>query len=299
MYIDQKDFPKNLYLKHKEFSQRLRSQRLFVRENKWKKDWPAVAVIGTRKPSKYAFDFVGSFVKGLFSTEINLISGGAFGVDALLHKNALKAGIPTQAYLVGEQNKPYPRTHLPLFREILESAGGALIIPEKLIPSEKNPLYKSFWIKRNEWLVAAADVLIVVEAKIPSGTWSSVCAAQAMGVSTYILPGSIFSLQSRGTLKMIEQGYGEIISSLPSLYERLKEDLGFEKSKKDNNSKGIEAFVQKVLAEEKQISKDDFFTMSERLKITLSDLLKVIAVLEARGSIQRVNDNFFCLGTMR
>ncbi|MBS1984718.1 MAG: DNA-processing protein DprA [Bdellovibrionales bacterium] len=210
------------------FRSRLPGQRLLVRGPAQRNDFarPAVAIIGTRRPTSYGLRFVASLVPQLKSLGCTVLSGGALGIDGQVHVSALRAGIPTQAWLVGPVASPSPRSHAHIFEALSQRSGCALIVPESLEPTAARGVARQDWVTRNSWLVAACDALIVVEAQLQSGTSTSVDAAAELGIPTYVLPGPVDSVQSEGTNQMISRGSGRPIQSVKGLIESLIVDLG-------------------------------------------------------------------------
>lgn len=212
-------------------------------------DQPAVAVIGSRRASPYGEFFLREFFPALeqafkrqvLKREIGtpegscptfglplVISGGAMGIDAWAHLHALEAGFSTWAWLVGPMRSPSPAKNRGLFMRMAQTPGSGILVPECLEPSlraEKIGPYRSDWIDRNAWLVAASDALVVIEAEVKSGTWASVRMANEIGIPVYALPGSVFSSKSTGTNLMISSGYAHPILSVEKLVEALVVDL--------------------------------------------------------------------------
>ena len=185
---------------------------------------PSIAVIGTRRPSNYGLGLVRDLMVGLKSIgrPLNVLSGGALGVDAEAHACALEVGLPTQAWLVGPLQAPSPRTNYNLFRRMLATPGCGLLVPEELeMAPGSRALERSDWITRNRWLVAAADVVVVVEAAEKSGTWSTVEWANYVGLDIFAFPGALQNLQSTGTNRMISNSYAVAIPSIGFLVESL------------------------------------------------------------------------------
>lgn len=187
---------------------------------------PTIAIVGTRKPSAYGLKFVRDFVGALRGLDCLIVSGGALGIDGEAHASALRNGLATQAWLVGPLRAPSPRWHWPLFEKMVATPGCGLLVPSNLEPTLERPIRTLDWVTRNQWLVASADALVVVEARKPSGTWHSVQAAGFYGVSTYLLPGRIDVPQSVGINEMITMGCGEPITEVRKLTHRLIVDLG-------------------------------------------------------------------------
>jgi DNA processing protein len=89
----------------------------------------------------------------------------------------------------------YPDRHAPLFRQILES-GGALV---STLADGTHPTRFSF-LRRNPLIAALADVVIVVEADVRSGSLSTARAAIEHGRVLAAWPGS------RGCDRLIARG---------------------------------------------------------------------------------------------
>jgi DNA processing protein len=207
------------------FSKHLVSTKIHMRGNKASLDAKknfSVAIVGTRMPSEYGYTLVKELVKRLAPHQFNIVSGGAFGIDAEAHEQALERGLATRAWLVGPVADPAPRSHRGLFEKIARSEGSALLVPDFLeVERIRQHLGPRAWLARNSWIVADADVVVIIEAAIKSGTWQTAKDALDMGKSIYLLPGKIFSKTSQGTNRMISRGYGEIVCDLDQLTETL------------------------------------------------------------------------------
>jgi DNA protecting protein DprA len=91
-------------------------------------DWKlAVAVIGTREPSRDALQAAQETVEALaWECQTVVVSGLALGIDSCAHETALRKGLCTVAVLANGLDTVYPKTNSKLAAEIVES-GGALI----------------------------------------------------------------------------------------------------------------------------------------------------------------------------
>src|SRR5262245_44706067 len=87
---------------------------------------PAVAVVGTRKPSPEALSFTRNFAAELAAAGVAIVSGGAEGVDTAAHQGALDAGGVTVAVTAAGFERPFPQVNAGLFREIVARGGAYL-----------------------------------------------------------------------------------------------------------------------------------------------------------------------------
>src|SRR5689334_3853656 len=85
----------------------------------------AVAVVGARAAHHRGLELGFAVGDVLGRAGVDVISGGALGVDASAHQGALAASGVTVAVLGAGIDVPYPQRHVELFERIRES--GALV----------------------------------------------------------------------------------------------------------------------------------------------------------------------------
>jgi len=162
---------------------------------------PCVAIVGTRKPTTYGREVSYRFAYDLAKAGICVISGLAFGVDAIAHRGALDANGTTIAVLAGGLHRIYPVAHENLAQEIVRS-GGALL--SEKAPGEDARRYD--FLARNRLVSGLADIIIVTEAAEKSGTLSTVAHAIEQNKEVFAVPGPITSVMSIGPNRLIQQG---------------------------------------------------------------------------------------------
>lgn len=160
-----------------------------------------ISIVGSRKCSRYGIDVTNSMVEQLSPYEINIVSGMAKGIDSVAHKAAIKNKISTVAVLGSGIDVIYPKENYRLYHEILEKDG--CIISE--FPLGTPPLSRNFPM-RNRIISGICELLIVTEGGEKSGTLITVGAALEQGKNIIVVPGSIFSSESKGTNKLIKDG---------------------------------------------------------------------------------------------
>ncbi len=164
-------------------------------------DNPKVAIVGSRKISQYGRVVTGKISAELASLGVVIISGLAYGVDLEAHKAALKARGITVAVLPTSLEKIYPSYHSNLAREIISSGGS--IISEYFSGSR---IYKSNFIVRNRIVSGLADVLLITEAAVNSGSLHTARFALEQGKTVMAVPGNINSQTSQGCNNLIKSG---------------------------------------------------------------------------------------------
>lgn len=167
---------------------------------------PGLAVVGARKATPYGLGCARRFAGMAAERGISIVSGGARGCDAVAHEAALAAGASTVAFLGGGLDEPYPRQNVRLFQRIVD-AGGALVSEHEWGYA---PLPFTFR-ERNRLIAGLALATLIVEAGLPSGTFSTADAALAAGREVLVVPGAITSPASRGANRLIYQGAVPIV----------------------------------------------------------------------------------------
>lgn len=173
---------------------------LFYYRGKIIKDLRGVGVVGTRRCSGYGKRITVEAVEFLSKNNIPVISGMAKGVDSYAHTACLNSGGYTIAVLGCGVDICYPREHLKLMEIILEN--GALI---SQYPPGTKPNAMNF-PKRNKIISGISQKLLVVEAGEKSGSLFTVKYANKYEKPVYVVPGNIYSSQSKGTNKLLLKG---------------------------------------------------------------------------------------------
>lgn len=148
-------------------------------------DGAAVAIVGARAASRVAMDRAHVLGRHLAARGVQVVSGGALGVDGAAHRGALAGAGATTVVLGSGLDVPYPARHAPLFCEVL-ARGGTLA---GMLPDGTEPRHSTF-PQRNRLIAALADVVVVVEADVRSGSLSTVAAARRFGRTVAAWPGS-------------------------------------------------------------------------------------------------------------
>lgn len=145
----------------------------------------AIAIVGARAATQRAMDHAHALARHLAGQGVQVVSGGALGIDGAAHRGALAAGGATTVVLGSGVDVAYPARHARLFDQIVAS-GGALV---SMYPLGMQPRPGTF-TKRNALISALADAVIVVEADLRSGSLSTAAAARKQGRALAASPGS-------------------------------------------------------------------------------------------------------------
>ena len=185
-------------------------KEIFYRGDLTLLDARKISIVGTRKPNNYTKLFTSELAKKLSSFGVAIVSGGAMGVDAVAHHNALPRTI---AVMANGLDIRYPAVNKNLIVEI-ENRGLALSTYRDGTTAKNYS-----FVERNELVVALGEVLIITQADRESGSLRSAEFAIAMGKQIYTLPHRIG--ESEGTNDLLHRGYAQVIYDIDSFLNSL------------------------------------------------------------------------------
>src|SRR5207248_4277254 len=166
-------------------------------------DGPRVAIIGSRRCTRYGRDVAFDLGRDLARFGVRVVSGLALGIDGAAHLGVLAAGdgaAPPVAVVGSGLDVVYPRAHAPLWSQV---AAVGLVLSEA--PLGARPEAWRF-PARNRILAALADVVVVVESRAKGGSFHTVQAADQRGVTVMAVPGPVRSPASCYTNELLVSG---------------------------------------------------------------------------------------------
>ncbi len=239
-----------------------------------------LTVVGSRKYSTYGKDVCEKLIAGLSGTDTIIVSGLALGIDAIAHRAALRAGLPTVA-IPGSGLSPkalYPKSNHSLAEEIVHSGGALLSEYEPDTPS-----LPYMFPARNRIMAGIADLVLVIEAEEKSGTLITAKLATDYNRDVAVVPGSIFASGSAGPHMLIRLGATPITSA-----KDLRDALGFTETESGSAQSALplditenERKLLDMLYEPK--SKDVLLASADT---TTSETLMNISLLEIKGLVK-------------
>lgn len=162
---------------------------------------PTLAVVGSRKATKYGLEAVRYLIEPLARAGVVIISGLAFGIDRAAHEAALAVSGTTWAVLGTPLTLIYPAAHQGLARRIV-AADGAILSESP----PGTPVHRGSFPKRNRIIAGLAQAVLVVEASEKSGSLITARLALESGRDVYVVPGPIFSPVSQGVHRLLKEG---------------------------------------------------------------------------------------------
>lgn len=159
----------------------------------------SVAIVGSRAATSYGEHVTAELAYGLARRGFMIVSGGAFGVDAMAHRAALAAEGATTIVSAGGVDRPYPAAHAALFDRVTDRG---LIVAES--PPGSAP-HRHRFLTRNRLIAALSTGTVVTEAATRSGALNTAAHCARLGRALMAVPGSVTSAMSAGCHRLLRQ----------------------------------------------------------------------------------------------
>lgn len=159
----------------------------------------SIAVVGTRRPSIEGARTAAYIAQGLSDAGLTTVSGGALGIDAIVHRGSLRAHTPTVLVAATALNRAYPREHRGLFDTI---ARRGVLVSET--PPNRSITPASF-LARNRIIAALASQTIVVECPAQSGALSTASHAATLGRVLWAVEYAVSRASNEGQQRLFDE----------------------------------------------------------------------------------------------
>lgn len=250
----------------------------------------SVGVVGSRWISAYGKQVTRQFCDTFARAGMTVVSGMALGVDGHAHRAALDAGGNTVAVLGTGLDRPYPPEHARLFDEIAQNCA---VVSE--FPPGTKPLGANF-PRRNRVISGLSMGVVVVEAKLDSGSLITARLAADQGREVYAVPGNVGQPGSAGTNRLIREGAAlvtcgeEVVADLlPQLMNRAASATAGQ-TEADDRVSGLPAFEQRILKELSTVPVS-IDMLAGRLEVEAPPLLGSLLEMEFVGLVEKLPGN--------
>lgn len=174
---------------------------LYVRGKLPDFSYNSLAVVGSRRATIYGRKMAKHLSEEAVLAGWKVISGLAFGIDAIAHQATVDAGGTTIAVLGGGLSRIHPQEHVQLARDIINT-GGALISEFPM----KFPVSRQSFPRRNRIVSGLSQAVLVIEAGLKSGALITANLAMEQGKDVFAVPGHVDNPQAKGCHQLIKQG---------------------------------------------------------------------------------------------
>jgi DNA processing protein len=179
-----------------------------------------VAIVGSRASTSYGDHVTGELAYGLAARGFDIVSGGAYGIDAVAHRAALSAEGRTTLVSAGGLDRPYPPRNAGLYEQVAESG---LLVSES--PPGAAPQRHRF-LTRNRLIAALSTGTVVVEAAVRSGALSTAHHCRMLGRMLMAVPGPVTSSMSAGCHALLRHDDGGERALLVASVDHVLEAIG-------------------------------------------------------------------------
>ncbi len=285
-----------LFINDKNYPQRLLNcydppTILFYKGNADLNTSKIISVVGTRNNSDYGKQATEKLIKELASENALIISGLAFGIDAIAHKASLKNNLQTIGVIAHGLDSIYPPEHASLAKNILKQGGLLTEFISTTKPDRHN------FPGRNRIVAGMSDATIVVETSLKGGSIITAELANGYNKDVFAIPGKITDGKSAGCNHLIKNNKAVLLTDAQQLIEA----MGWEQKQKAKPKKQKELFIE-LSVEEKTII--DLLNEKETLHIdelnfksglTSSSAAAAILSLELKNVIASMPGKMYAL----
>jgi DNA processing protein len=187
-----------------------------------------IAIIGTRNHTEYGKQQTEKLIKDLSSQNVLVVSGMAYGIDAIAHKAALKNDLATVGVLGHGLDQIYPPDHSNLAKDMLKHGGGLLTE----FRSHTKPDKHNF-PTRNRIVAGMSDATIVIETGEKGGSMITAELANGYNKDVFALPGKVTDNKSAGCNFLIRNNKAMLLTDA----EEIIEFMGWEEKGKSVKEK--------------------------------------------------------------
>lgn len=232
---------------------------------------PGVAVVGTRRCTRYGLDLATSFGAAISRAGWTTVSGLARGIDTAAHRGCLGPSGRAVAVLGSGVDHVYPRENQGLYDRILAS-GGAIV--SEYPPGTPPDRWR--FPARNRIIAAMVSAVVVVEAAVTGGALITARLGAELGRPVFAVPGDVDREMSAGCNRLIRDGAHPVLGSA-DLIEELSLILG-PPAQTTGGGHGIPAGGVAV------------GDLPELWSLTLTETLVKLGRLELEGEVRRLGD---------
>ena len=174
-----------------------------------------ISIVGTRRYSEYGKQVTEKIIHDLAAYDVTIVSGLAFGIDAIAHKAALKQGLSTIAVLAHGLASLYPPEHGQLSKQILKQ-GGLITEYVSHVKAEKH----QFPI-RNRIVAGMSDCTVVTETAVKGGSMITADLANGYHKEVFAIPGRTTDFKSAGCNWLIRNNQAILLENANDLIKTM------------------------------------------------------------------------------
>lgn len=188
---------------------------LFYRGNADLNAAKVISIIGTRANTEYGRMMTEQLISELQNLGVLVVSGLAFGIDAIAHKAALQYSLPTVGVLAHGMHTIYPSQHKHLAKDMLQQGGLLTEFTHEVQPDKHN------FPKRNRIVAGLSDATVVVETAVKGGSMITAELANSYNREVFAFPGKVTDHKSDGCNALIKHNKAILLTGAAQLIETM------------------------------------------------------------------------------
>ena len=261
---------------------------LFYKGNANLNQQRVINIVGTRHCTPYGEDCIRRFITDLkqLSPQVLIVSGLAYGVDIVAHRQALANGYETVGVLAHGLDDLYPSRHRETALRMIKQGG---LLTEFLTQTNAD---KINFVRRNRIVSGMSDACILIESAAHGGGLITCDISQAYGRDVFAFPGRVGDAYSEGCNNLIRSNGAGLITSAADFIK----DMGWQDDATLMRAKqqGIERSLFPELSPEEQLIVNalaktndlQINLISVKTNIDISRLTSLLFTLEMKGVIK-------------
>lgn len=174
-----------------------------------------ISIVGTRRNSEYGKQVTEKIIQDLAPYNVMIVSGLAFGIDAIAHKTALKQGLSTVAVLAHGLTSLYPPEHNQLSKQMTRQGG---LVTEFISHVKAD---KHHFPIRNRIVAGMSDCTIVTETAVKGGSMITADLANGYHKEVYSFPGRSTDFKSAGCNWLIKNHQATLLENAQDLIKMM------------------------------------------------------------------------------
>lgn len=174
-----------------------------------------VSIVGTRAPGDYGRTVCAKLVEDLAAHKVTVVSGLAYGIDIIAHRQALLHGMPTIGVLAHGLDRIYPPQHKGTAMEMVENGGLLTEFLSETMPD------KQHFPMRNRIVAGIADATVVVESGLKGGSLITADIANSYNKDVFAIPGRVGDPHAAGCNELIRTNRAMLITSAADLLQAM------------------------------------------------------------------------------
>lgn len=173
----------------------------YIGSEAWQKN-QLIGVVGSREPTEKSVIWLEHELSiFLDHMRIGIVSGGARGVDQLAHKISMRKKVPTLIILPSGLANMYPESIHSYIDKTID-VNGSIISEYDLM----QPMRKHHFLDRNRIISSLSKILLIIEARMNSGTMITANHAANFGKPVLVVPSHPLDRKFSGSLSLVCDG---------------------------------------------------------------------------------------------